>query len=158
MRVYKVPFDLSSVDAAMDIAEIKAASGRRVTLLGFVLGKMGSTSERLELEIVRSASGATSGSSPVTGGGSVTPAPVKHENVDAASSTCEVGNETRISGGSPVTIPLDAYDPSVGYDFVPTQPEEQLTVGAGGYLTIGLKSAPASGNSNLTGHVKIGED
>lgn len=158
MRVYVVPFDLSAVDAAQDIFELKSASGRRVTLLKFVLGKMGAVAERLELELVKSGSGATSGSSPVTGGGAITPTPVDSGNADAAVTTVEVGNETRISGGSPVAIPIDAFDPSVGYDWIPSGDIERFSVRNGEYLTLGLKAAPNASNSNLTGHIPIGED
>lgn len=157
-RSYSASVDLSVVDAAQDVWELKSASARRVTLQSFNIGKMGTTSERLELEIIRSGSAATSGSLPVTGGGAVTPIAIKSENTDAASTSVEAGNETRISGGSPVTLFNDSFDPAAGYDWVAPSEGEQYTCRNGEYITIAIKSAPAAGNQNCTTRVNFAED
>lgn len=145
MRVYSVPFALTAVDAAADILEIRAGEGQRCVLLGFHVGKCGSTSERVRLTVKRFPADATSGSVPSTGGGSVTPA--KMDGGDAAfAGTAEAGNETRASGGTggAVTLVEDALDPSAGYDFVPPDPEERPAWGDQEYLVIGIESAPTN--------------
>lgn len=156
MRVYTIPFALTAVDAAADIVEVIAGEGKKCALLGFHLGKCGSVSERLRLTIIRRTAGFTSGSSPSTGGGSVTPAPADPAD-SAFAGTAEAGNETRASTGTATTLVEDAFDPSAGYDFVPPDPEERPMFEDGQGLLIGIESAPNASNVAFNGYAVVAE-
>jgi hypothetical protein len=137
-RVYKVIWT-GTYSAAIDIAEINNASGK---VAGLISVNVTQTSEEgdaedemVAIEFIRAH--ATSGS----GGSAFTALP---EQGDAAfSGTCEIGNTTLASTGTPVTHLGEGFNVRAGYSFRPHEVEMgQYLIASGERAVIRLPDTP----------------
>lgn len=137
-RIYKVIWT-GTYSAAIDIAEINNASGKVCGLISVDVTQTSeegdAEDEQVAIEFIRAHS--TSGS----GGSSFTALP---ELGDAAfSGTCEIGNTTLATGGTPVTHNGDGFNVRAGYPFKPHEVQMgQYLIASGERAVIRLPDTP----------------
>lgn len=149
-RIYYAPIEAVSVSAAQDLWEILAHSSVAVRLRGVYIAQSSDTdSEQLGITISRVTGTPTSGS----GGGSITPTPVRPGDT-AAVSTVERNNTTQITGGTSVKLVNDSFNVLSGYTFAP--PEIEMPVAAPGTRLVVAITAPADAIT-LNGYAVIEE-
>lgn len=136
-------FAPSAQTVALDWYEITAGSGKLNTLHCIDLGQTtelgDAAEEQIEWAIKRGSSGTTSGSTPGT---TIGPTVVQGTGDAASSSTVEVLNTTKMSGGTIVTVHRSVFNLRNGLLWIPT-PEIRPVWASGERLTIELVSAPA---------------
>lgn len=137
-RIYKVIWT-GTYSAPIDIAEINNASGKVAGLISVYVTQTSeegdAEDEMVAIEFLRAHS--TSGS----GGSSFTALP---EQGDAAfSGTCEIGNTTLATGGTPVTHNGEGFNVRGGYGFRPHEIEyPQFLIASGERAVIRLPDTP----------------
>lgn len=141
-RFYSVPFSAVAVSAVQDLFEVKAATGKPITLHEIVVGQasdMGDAAAEALSVVIKRGIGNTSGS----GGSAVTP--VGHNSgMTAAGMTAEVNNTTQAvaGGGSITTIRADAFNIQQGYRYAPS-PEQRLLFLPAQSCLVAIVGAPA---------------
>lgn len=140
-RMYTVVFDLIGVTAQQDFFELTSSATKAYKLHSVYVGQSSDAGdaqdEQLAWRIQYGTSGTTSGS----GGASVTPTGVDHNDA-AAGLTAERNNTTKMSSGTITQKHADAFNARAGLIYRPT-PEERFVFGGGARLTIELATTPA---------------
>ena len=154
-RRYYIPMDIASHSAAIDYFEILAAANKPFRLIGFELGQLteigDAQEEQLELVLKRVTGAPTSGS----GGSTVTAQPVD-PNSTAAGVTAEIGNTTKLSGGTSVNMVSIGWNIRGNYLFLPP-PEGWITVTDGTRLVLEEVSTVTDAITGPVGWVLIEE-
>ncbi len=140
-RVYSVSFEGVAVTAAQDLFEILTAAEKPIRLHHISISQSteagDAQSEQLILTLKRVTGAPTSGS-----GGSTATAIPMNPNDTAASTTNEINNTSRLSGGTSVTLMRQCFNVMAGLEIVFT-PECRPTIAGATRLVVGLESTPA---------------
>jgi hypothetical protein len=147
-RVYTAPINVAAHAAQIDIFELLAGTDKPLQLLAFELGQsteLGDAQEEyIPMALKRVTGAPTSGS----GGTAVTPQPVD-PNDAASGATLEVGNTTKLSGGTSVELARPIWNVRGGTLWTPP-PEIWIGVLAGTRLVLEEVATPAD---SITGPI-----
>lgn len=139
-RIYTTEFKAVAVTAQQDFFEMLAATGKPITVHGFMLAQsteVGDAQEEGLVVTLNRGVGVTSGS-----GGS-THTPVPRDVADAAAgATVEINNTTKITAGTITELEAHVWNVRAPYVFWYT-PETRPHVTPGDRFTIELETTPA---------------
>lgn len=140
-RVYIAPINVGSHAAQIDFFELLAGADKPIQLLAFDLNQsteFGDAQEEFIPLVLKRVSGApTSG----TGGTTVTPQPVNPADA-ATAATLEVGNTSKLSGGTSVELARPVWNVRGGSPWLPP-PEIWIGALAGTRLVLEEVATPA---------------
>lgn len=157
MRVYTGRFDGEAETLQVDFWEIRAGAGKLNTLLSILISQLtevgDAEEEMLLIRIVRSGSGATSGS-----GGTAAPTFRRVDPGDAAfgGTVDTVTNTTKISGGSPEILYSDNWNIRQGGLWLPPDTLEFKWADEQ-FLTIELATTPGD-STTFASTIFVGEE
>lgn len=154
-RMYQSTMVGTAHTAQMDYFEILAASGKPFVLHGFEITQsteVGDAQEEELLLVLKRITGA-----PTSGSGGTTPtlAPLT-PNDTAAGATIEVGNTTKLTGGTSVELARWAWNVRGNMLYLPT-PEGRIVCDAGTRLVLEEATTPADSITGPFGWVLIEE-
>lgn len=156
-RGYIFPVNITSAfTAAIDVFELLTVTEKPVVLLGWEFGQISEITdaqdEVLTFVLKRVTGAPTSGS----GGSTAAAGAVNLPNDTAGSATIEVGNTTKLAGGT--SVDLARFDWYIRQPFIYAPlPEELIVVAGATRLVLEMVSTPADSISGMHGSIRYAE-
>jgi len=154
-RAYSFPINITTAfTAQIDVMELLAGTGRPLLVLGFELGQISeigdAQEEGLTLVMKRVTGAPTSGS-----GGTAAAAPVPMQPNDAAATaTLEVGNTTKLTGGTSTDLKRFDWNVRSSVLYLPV-PDARFVIDAGTRMVLELVTTPADSISGIHGSLDV---
>lgn len=154
-RAYSFPINITTAfTTQIDVMELLAGANKPICVIGFELGQISeigdAQEEQLTLVMKRVTGAPTSGS-----GGTAAAAPALTQPNDAASgATLEVGNTTKLTGGTSVDLKRFDWQLRSGLLYLPV-PEMRFVIDQGTRMVLELVTTPTDSISGIHGSLDI---